>query len=66
MKYYTHNLNDIEVSYNTPLSNIPYGNVRNFKKIKQLNTKNLLNKETIMYIETNFKWFYDYFYKRIT
>jgi hypothetical protein len=25
--------------------------------------KNLLNKETIMYIETNFKWFYDYFYK---
>jgi hypothetical protein len=66
MKYYTHNLNNIEVSYNTPLSNIPYGNVRNFKKIEQLNTKNLLNKETIMYIETNFKWFYDYFYKRIT
>ena len=63
MKYHTHNFNDIEVFYDTPLSHIPYGNVRNFKKIEQLNTKNLLNKETIVYIETNFKWFYDRFYK---
>jgi len=63
MKYSQHDLNNIEVSYDTPLSHIPYGNVRNFKKIEQLNKKNLLNKETIMYIETNFKWFYDHFYK---
>jgi hypothetical protein len=63
IKYYMHDFNNIEVVYETPLSHIPYGNVRNFKKIENLNTKNLLNKETLMYIETNFKWFYDYFYK---
>ena len=62
-KYFQHDLDNIKILYNTPLSHIPYGNVRNFKKIEQLNTKNLLNKETIMYIETNFKWFYDHFYK---
>ena len=63
IKYYMHDFNNIEVAYKTPLGHIPYGNVRNFKKIERLNKKNLLNKETIMYIETNFKWFYDYFYK---
>tara|TARA_R110000868_G_scaffold62442_1_gene188655 strand:+ start:176 stop:940 length:765 start_codon:yes stop_codon:yes gene_type:complete len=63
MKYSQHDFNNIKVFYNTPLSNIPYGAVRNFNKIEKLNTKNLLNKETIMYIETNFKWFYDHFYK---
>jgi sulfotransferase len=61
--YFKHDLNNIKISFDTPLSHIPWGNVRHFNNIKKLNTKNILNKESIMYIETNFKWFYDFFYK---
>jgi hypothetical protein len=63
-KYFKHDLDNINISYDYPLSHIPYGKVRHFKKVeKQIDNKNNLNKESINYIETNFKWFYDYFYK---
>jgi len=63
-KYFKHDLDNINVNYPCPLSHIPYGKVRHFNKVeKKLNTKNILNKESIHYIETQFKWFYDYFYK---
>lgn len=64
IQYYEHDFENIEISYKTPISHIPYGNAVKFKKIEQLNKKNLLNKESIRYIETNFKWFYDFFYKK--
>ena len=63
-KYFKHDLDNINISYDYPLNHIPYGKVRHFKKVeKQIDNKNNLNKECINYIETNFKWFYDYFYK---
>jgi hypothetical protein len=63
-KYFKHDLDNINISYDYPLNHIPYGKVRHFKKVeKQIDNKNNLDKESINYIETNFKWFYDYFYK---
>ena len=64
-KNFLHNLKNIKVSYRYPLIHIPYGKVRHFNKIKKkINKKNILNEESISYIETQFKWFYDYFYKK--
>jgi hypothetical protein len=64
LSHFDHDLKKINVFYNYPLDHLPYGEVNHFKKIKKnFNKKNNLNKESINYIETQFKWFYDYFYK---
>ena len=64
MPYFKHDLNNIKMSFDPPLCHLPWGDIRHFNSIEKLNTKNILNKESIMYIETNFKWFYNFFYKK--